>query len=315
MKKSFLNKLATGCRRQPGDRLAFTLTELLVVLGCVALLAVVVLSVAFTPPVSVLRAQCVSNLRQIGVGWSMYSSDNNALMPCNWPGICVDNVVGAGSASSSWRTHEIERVVPGTGIMATGDGTTTTGGVHQTMSGWWNLGKLWPNRFVADPRIFYCPSGVPPLVNQNLMYAYYTNPTNNPPQPWPTDSGSQAAGDNEVRVAYDYFPQARTLQLVGNFLGPVPAVTQGGLDVTKCIVTDQMLGYDTLAHRADGVAGANALFPDGHVKWENAKANPAAFNLTSIGPYAWGLTSASGSIGQSGSGITTFRYVKAHLPP
>jgi prepilin-type processing-associated H-X9-DG protein len=303
MKKSSSNKLKASGRR------AFTLAELLVVLGCVALLSVVLLSMAFTAPVNALRAQCTSNLRQMGVGWSMYNSDNNALMPCNWPGVCVDNVLGAGGASAPWRTHEIERVVPGTGIMATGDGTT----YPQTMSGWWNLGKLWPSRFVSDPRLFYCPSGVPPLVNQNMIYSYYTAPNANPPQSWPTTAVNP---ENEIRVAYDYFPQSRSLQLIGNFIGPVPATTLSGLDVTKCIVSDQMQGYDSFAHRADGVVGANALFPDGHVKWESAKANPTAFNLSSSGSYAWGLTSATGSIGQStGGGIITFRYVKAHLPP
>jgi prepilin-type processing-associated H-X9-DG protein len=303
MKKSFSNPLTSGSRR------AFTLTELLVVLGCVALLSVVLLSVAFTTPATALRAQCVSNLRQIGVGWSMYNSENNALMPCNWPGVCVDNIVGAGSASAPWRTHEIERVVPGTPIMATGNGTTPP----QTMSGWWNLGKLWPSRFVSDPRLFYCPSGVPLLVGQNMTYAYYTNLTNNPPLLWPT---GPLNGDVEIRVAYDYFPQSRSLQIISaGTIGPVPAVTQASLDVTKCILSDQMQGYDSFAHRTDGVVGANALFPDGHVKWESAKANPAAFNLTSFGNYYWGVTGMSGSIGQNGIGITTFRYVKAHLPP
>lgn len=311
MKKSSSNKLKAGGRH------AFTLVELLVVLGCVALLSVVLLSLAFTSQANALRAQCTSNLRQIGVGWSMYNSENNALMPCNWPGVCVDNVVGAGSASSPWRTYEIERVVPGTGIMGTGDGTTTSGlPIPQTMSGWWNLGKLWPNRFVSDPRLFYCPSGVPPIAPTQFTYAYYTAPNANPPQPWPTTAAAQT-GENEIRMAYNYFPQSRTLQVIGGrFLGPVPAVTLGGLDVTKCIVTDQMSGYDSLSHRADGVSGANALFPDGHVKWESAKANPAAFNLTSSGPYFWGQTGQSGSIGEStGGGITTFRYVKANLPP
>ncbi len=308
MKKLLLNP------SKAGDRQAFTLTELLVVLGCVALLALVSLSVAFTTSVNALRAQCTSNLRQMGVGWSMYNSDNNALMPCNWPGVCVDNVVSAGSASSPWRTYEIERVQPGTGIMATTDGTTVVNGVVQKMSGWWNLGKLWPNRFVSDPRIFYCPSGVPPLVNVDMTYVFYTAPNANPPQSWPTRAAN--TGDTEIRVAYNYFPQSRTLQAVGaGTLAPVPAITQSGLDVTKCIVTDQMSGYDTLSHRTDGVSGANALFPDGHVKWESAKANPTAFNLTSSGSYYWGLTSANGSIGQSGQGTITFRYVKAHLPP
>lgn len=304
MKKILLNQSKAGGRR------AFTLAELLVVLGCVALLAMVSLSVAFTTSVNALRAQCTSNLRQIGVGWSMYNSDNNALMPCNWPGVCVDNVIGKGSVSSPWRTYEIERVVPGTGIMATSDGTTA----GQTMAGWWNLGKLWPNRFVADPRIFYCPSGVPPLISETMTYAFYTAPNANPPQSWPTRAAN--GGDSEIRVAYNYYPQSRLLQILGgSFIGPVPAINQAGLDVTKCIVTDQMSGYDSLSHRTDGVAGANALFPDGHVKWESAKANPAAFNLTSTGPYFWGKTSYPGSIGESGSGSVTFRYVKANLPP
>jgi hypothetical protein len=235
-------------------------------------------------------------------------------MPCNWPGICVDNVAGAGGASSPWRTHEIERVVPGSSTMATGDGTTTATG--QTKSGWWNIGKLWENKYIANGRVFYCPAGTPPTINKNMTYAYYDNSTGSPADPWPTTSGSQAAGDNEIRVAYDYFPQSKNTQLINNFVGPQASVSQNDLDPMKSIFADQTMGYDSVSHRAGSFAGINALFGDTHGAWQSAKRVPSAFNLTSAGPYAWGLTSANGSIGEStGGGITTYRYVHANLLP
>jgi len=308
MKKSSPNKLTAARRRQSGDARAFTLTELFVVMGSIAILTAMLLPALAVSNQTVLRRiDCTSNLKQIGIAWSMYSSDFNQLMPCNWPGHCVDDQTGsaAGGDSSPWRTHEIERVVGGTVTMSAGNG-------------WWNLGKEWQNKFITDPRVFYCPAGVPPIVNVNMTYAYYTNPTANPPQSWPTTSAPSDFGDNEIRVAYDYYPQSRAQQLNGGQeQAPVPGTTQGGLDVTKCIVTDQMQGYDDIAHLTDGVGGANALFPDGHVRFENGKTSPTLFNMTSSGNYAWGQTSTPGSIGEStgGTGEITFRHVKNFLPP
>lgn len=60
--------------------IAFTLIELLVVIAVLAVLAAM-----FIPPPSGHRksvhAACLSNLKQIGVGMAMYSSDNNGLLP------------------------------------------------------------------------------------------------------------------------------------------------------------------------------------------------------------------------------------------
>jgi hypothetical protein len=150
-----------------------------------------------------------------------------------------------------------------------------------------------------------------------MTYDYYTSPT----AAWPTDTGADAvaAGNIEMRVAYDYFPQSRTLiPIDAGFIGPKPALIQSDLDLTKSIVTDQMQSLNEVSHRAGGFSGVNALFGDTHVAWESAKIIPTAFELVPISTagatYAWGLSTDTDRIGETG-GASTFRYVKSLLKP
>jgi prepilin-type N-terminal cleavage/methylation domain-containing protein len=317
-------QMATRAVRKPFA--GFTLIELLVVIAIIAILAAMLLPALSRAKQTALRTSCMSNMKQIAVGWAMYTTEYNALMPCNWPGVCVDNILGAGSASSPWRTHEIERVQPGSSKMSgtpgspgSGDGTSNSGGAHQAMSGWWNIGHIWENKYIANGRVFYCPGGVPPTINKNMTYDYYDNSIGNPPpaDAYPTTSGTQAAGDNEVRVAYDYFPQSKNTMLIGGgWIGPQPSVGQGELDPMKSIFADQTMGYNTVSHRAGGFSGINAIFGDTHAAWQSAKRTPTAFNLTdSTKPYYWGKTSDPGSIGETGAGSVTYRYVHGNLLP
>ena len=61
---------------KPGDR-AFTLIELLVVIAIIAILAAMLLPVLGRGKDRALSANCISNLRQWGVIWRLYTDENN----------------------------------------------------------------------------------------------------------------------------------------------------------------------------------------------------------------------------------------------
>jgi prepilin-type N-terminal cleavage/methylation domain-containing protein len=276
----------------------FTLIELLVVIAIIAILAAMLLPALSRAKEKAKQISCMSNLRQVGVGITMYTSENNNYLPvCGWP-----------SGQNPWQTYSAARVTPGSSTV---------------VRGYMSLGLLWRNKQIPNPKTFYCPSSTV-IGSENFTYDYYSATPN-----WPSTPAGSA--DDQIRTGYNYFPQSRTVAPVGADLLPTVAwsakinleiesdspsgysmilMKQDQIDLNKSIATDLVHNLKAAPHRAGAnTAGLNALFPDGHARYQNAKQNPTAFNL-------WTTHEASGSpIGNEAPPSHDWRFIMNSWKP
>ena len=101
----------SGGERQVHDRPrhGFTLTELLVMLGTLAILAAMLLpALAGTQPRSK-AYQCLNNMRQLALAWTLYANENNEWLALNNdPSSGQGYLFPSGNGSPSWVTGALD---------------------------------------------------------------------------------------------------------------------------------------------------------------------------------------------------------------
>jgi prepilin-type N-terminal cleavage/methylation domain-containing protein/prepilin-type processing-associated H-X9-DG protein len=247
---------------------AFTLVELLVVIGIIAILVALLLPALTGAQEQARRVQCASNLRQIGLAYIQYANDNDGWIPPYY----------RKPASGALSTQILLSATFGSAVASTVVGPTTAfNGPRLVVADPIGGGS---QKYLANADVFFCPSdnfrrewrnfdgkgfALPGWLgtsstftgtNYNYMsyYWYY-----NPEKYWTSTSGFVNGTDHPARIRYKITQKGAAAKMIyadQGYTGGRPIMNAAYIAVEA---------QQPFLHRTKNGNGSNMLYMDGHV--------------------------------------------------
>jgi prepilin-type N-terminal cleavage/methylation domain-containing protein len=217
----------------------FTLVELLVVIGIIALLISILLPALSKAREQAILVQCESNLRQIGLATLNYAGDNKGCLPERFYYYALNTWPTRQSFDQPWWTYIVRK-------------NTDSYTLEKTFS----TARLFCAGYLKSDKAAYCPENVD---DPNFGY-------NAQPKPWP----------QAVNPATDY-RSSYTYNAYYNLVNNTPFLDTAFSKVAKfpkyrLLATDLINDVGSIPHKGGKIEPAwNCLFIDGHVVTVHSK--------------------------------------------